>query len=263
MSEPLRSGEGYRDGTEPYKNSTELGSVEGQMVINPQGARIEKLRLGGRVVFKSVVRGDGKEVSSHPCTPIFGPPDETNIYGLTQHGPMRNELCTVKESGSNLVILDHDIKVGSYPEGLNVRQTFSMFGNNFTLETVHKNNGEQDAPVNFGEHFYWAAPNGWEGLTINGNDVTDAVKNDLVVPLEAINEIVIPGLPMLTLEQRGVPFANLWVYKDETTGEYDQDYVCIEPVEADPTGDFFGSPESMIKPGSSRKTVITIRIISR
>lgn len=258
MSEPLRSKENYTDKTESYTDKTESVSVEGRMLINPKGTRIERLSLGDRLILKSVVRGDRKDASSHPCTPVFGP-ETTTSYGLPQHGPLRNELCTVKERGPNLLILSHEIKSGSYPGGMNVRQAFALFGNNFTLETIHVNNGEQDAPVNFGEHFYWAAPNGWEGLRINGNDVTNAVKNDLVVPLEAINKIVIPGLPELILEQRGLPHANLWVYKDETSGKYDRDYVCIEPVEGDPTKNFFGSPESMIAPGSSRKTLITIK----
>ncbi len=257
-SESRRSKEIYRDKTEPNTDRTESGPIEGQMLINPQGARIERLSLGDRLVFRSVTRGDGREASSHPCTPIFGP-ETTTSYGLPQHGPMRNELCTVEEMGSNLVILSHEIKSGSYPQGMNVRQAFEMFGNNFTLETVHTNSGKQDAPVNFGEHFYWVAPNGWEGVTVNGEDVTDAVKNDLVIPLQAKNQIVIPGLSEIILEQDGLPFANLWVYKDEASGKYDQNYVCIEPVEGDPTKNFFGSPESMIAPGSSRKTLITIK----
>jgi len=250
--------ESLKNKTELDVGGTESAPVESRMVINPQGARIERLSLGDRLVFGSVVRGDGREASSHPCTPIFGPETNTS-FGLPQHGPMRNELCTVEERGPNLVILSHEIKSGSYPQGMHVRQSFAMFGNNFTLETVHTNNGEQDAPVNFGEHFYWAAPNGWEGLRINGDDVTDAVKNDLVIPLQARNQIVIPGLPEIILEQEGLPVANLWVYHNEETGKYDQDYVCIEPVEGDPTKNSFGSPESMIAPGSSRKTLITIK----
>lgn len=228
------------------------------IVINPNGARIEGLTLGQRLILKTVIRGDGRDVSSHPCTPIFGP-ETTTSYGLPQHGPMRNELCTVEESGLNLVVLSHEIKAGTYPLGMNVRQTFVMFGNNFTLETVHKNNGEKAAPVNFGEHFYWAAPNGWEGLTINGKDVADAVKNDLVVSLEATNQIVIPGLPEIILGQEGLPHANLWVYKDENSGKYDQNYVCIEPVEGNPTKSFFGSRESLIYPGNFRTTLISIK----
>lgn len=243
--------------SEPLK-STEPASTESHMVINPKGARIESLILGERLVLKSVRRGDGREASSHPCTPIFGP--ETNTtFGLPQHGLMRNELCTVIEGGPNLIILSHEIKAGTYPPGMIVEQTFALLGGNFTLKTIHTNNGREEAPVNFGEHFYWAAPNGWEGLRINGGDVTDAVKNGLVVPLRATNQIVIPGLPEIILEQEGLPVAVLWVYRDPATGGYDRDYVCIEPVEGDPTKNFFGSPESLIAPGTSRTTRIAIR----
>lgn len=243
---------------EPITNRSEETPFAGSMVINPKGARIERLALNETLVLKSVTRGDGRNASSHPCTPNFGPETSTS-YGLPQHGQMRNELCFVEESGPSLVILNHEIKAGSYPAGMHVRQIFSLFGQSFTLETTHSNNGEVPAPVNFGEHLYWAAPNGWRGLTINGEDVTEAVEKDLVIPLRAENQIVIPGLPGITLEQQGLPFANLWVYHDESSGRYDQYYVCIEPIEGDPNQDFFGSPDSMISPGASRVTVINIK----
>lgn len=254
MSESLRSKESDR-------NKTEAAPVESQMVINPQGARIEKLSLGEYLIFRSIVRGDGKSASSHPCTPIFGPETMTS-YGLPQHGPMRNELCEVEENSPNRVVLNYDINTGEYPQGMKVTQVFSLQGRSFTLETTHANNGNQQAPVNFGEHFYWVSPRNWEGLTINDEDVTGAVKNDLVVPLQARNRIAIPGLPEIILEQKGLPVANLWVYHDETSGKYDRNYVCIEPVEGDPTKSFFGSPESLIAPGTSRSNSLTISINS-
>lgn len=246
---------------EKDKPKIEKAPVESHMVINPQGARIEKLSLGEDIIFKSLVRGDNKPASSHPCTPIFGP-ETTTSYNLPQHGPMRNELCEVEENNPNKVVLSYGIKAGEYPEGLRATQAFTLNGKKFTLETTHINNSDQQAPVNFGEHFYWVSPKGWEGLTINGEDVTEAVKNDVVTPLQGRNQIMIPGLPEIMLEQKGLPFANLWVYRDEESGKYDQNYVCIEPVEGDPTKDFFGSPESLIAPGSSRTNSVTISINS-
>lgn len=253
--------EQYQDPAErrPSISRSEEAPSESRMIINPQGARIELLNLGGREIFKALTRGDGKAASTHPCTPVFGPETITS-FGLSQHGPMRNDLTEVIKNDANNVELRYIIDSGTYPFGMQVEQVFSLAGKSFTLETTHTNNGKEAAPVNFGEHFYWLAQKGWKGLTVNGEDVTNAVENDLVIPLNSRNIIVIPGQEEIVLEQEGMPYANLWVYRDENTGKYDQHYVCIEPVEGDPTKDSFGSKGSYINPGSSRKTSVTISV---
>lgn len=231
-----------------------------RMKINPLGARIENLTLNGREVLDSVTRGDGKKASTHPCSPIFGAERESS-FDLPQHGPVRGEQTTVWEHSPSSLVLIHEIKAGNYPLGMMIRQRFTLQQGLFTLETQHTNRGTYLAPVNFAEHFYWITPKGWEGLIINGQDVTDVVKKDSIISLKARNQIAIPGLSEIILEQTGLPYANLWAYYNEDSGEYDQHYVCIEPVEGDPNQDFFGSRKSFIHPGDSRGTTIRIQAV--
>lgn len=233
-----------------------LQPMESRMTINPKGARIENLTIKGTEALTLVIRGDGKAGSSHPCTPIFGP-ETTTSYGLPQHGPMRNDDCKVEEQSPDKVVISDEINGGTYPKGLLVRQVFEIKNNVFSVETTHGNKGTENAPVNFCEHFYWNAPKGFEGLTINGIDVTGLVKNDGLVDALETNEIKIPGLPAIILSQNGFKFFNLWVYKDQD-GKCDDNYVCIEPTEGKPDSDFFGSEESMIAPNASRLTRIII-----
>lgn len=230
-----------------------------EMTINPEGARIEGLFLDGSKILTSVLRGDGRKASTHPCTPNFGPETITS-FGLPQHGPMRNEFCAIEQVGDHVVDLFHEIKSGTYPEGLVVTQRFFVSSQLFSLVTTHINMGEMPAPLNFGEHFYFHVPTNWEGLRINGEDVTDMVKNDEIIPLNRVNEILIPGQRKLTLIQEGLPRANLWVYQDEQSGKYDTHYVCIEPVERNPKENPFGSEESMLAPNSACTCKISITV---
>lgn len=242
-----------------------IESLDGpsRMVIKPLGARLEELQLAGVKILTKVTRGDGKIGSSHPCAPIFGPEENTNTsFGLTQHGPVRDEICAVEQVSDHAVDLFHEIKSGTYPEGLIISQKYFVSTQLFSLVTIHINMGETPTPVNFGEHFYWDAPEGWKGLRINGEDVTGRVENDLVVSLQKENEILIPGKPKIVLVQEGFRVANLWVGKNKQTGQYDTHYVCIEPVERDPNTNPnpFGLPESMIAPGSARIVRVSITV---
>lgn len=213
------------------------------MRINPFGARIEEVVLGGVPILVSVTRGDGKVGSTHPCTPIFGP-EKTTSFGLSQHGAMRNSLCEVLTENNKGVTFRHMINEGTYPQGVRVDQRIELLDDAFHVTTFHWNKGKKRAPVNFAEHLYWATPKGWEGLKINGEDVTQQVKDDEVIPLIGLNTIEIPGQPKMILGINGFEVVNLWAYKDET-GKYDTHYVCIEPVEKNPKTFPFGSEKTM------------------
>lgn len=240
-----------------HTNPIEIRSPQGDsLTVNPLGARIN-LNLGSSSILTSVTRGDGKLGETHPCTPIFGP-DKNNLYGLSQHGNMRNEICDVTTVGDTVVV-NHDItdSPDRYPQGVRVEQRLNVENGTFTLHMTHTNDGETEAPVNGGEHCYFAAPQGYRGTLINGKDIASLIEADTTIPLEASNTIEIPGLPKLTLTQEGFRFAMLWVGRN-TQGQADGDYVCIEPVEGNPMGEYFGSPESMIQPGSSRSAQFSI-----
>lgn len=238
---------------------TEVSIGRDRLSINPHGGLIEELILDGTKILTTVVRGDGKKASTHPCTPIFGP-ETTTSFGLPQHGPMRSSETEIRTK-KDRVSIEYDVKGGSYPDGLNVRQSFRIRNGTFTLDTQHRNTSSQSLPVNFGEHLYWDSPEGWSGLKINGADVTELVEQNGVIDLLSENEILIPGKPPILLKQKGLTKAVLWAYKDGN-GKVDESYVCIEPVEGDPLSDFFGKPESMIDPGTSRSTSLEISIKS-
>jgi galactose mutarotase-like enzyme len=246
--------------TGPQLAPIEIHSPQGDfLTIDSLGGRV-RLVLGNTPILTSVKRGDGKLGETHPCTPIFGP-DRNDLFGLSQHGDMRKSLCEVEKEGEDAVIITHDItdSPDRYPQGVKAEQRLSIKDGVFTLRMVHKNAGEKPAPVNAGEHLYFAAPQGYRGVLINGKDITVLIEADTAIPLEAVSTIAIPGLPELALKQEGFNFIMLWVGED-ASGQRDGNYVCIEPVEENPSGSYFGSSESMIQPGSSRAAEFSISI---
>lgn len=80
----------------------------------------------------------------------------------------------------------------------------------------------------------------------------------ITINLKETNSIKIPGKPEYVLKQQGFKKAVVWVGKNPETKEIDQTYVCIEPVEEDPFGDFFGSEGSLIMPGESRVVLLKL-----
>jgi len=224
------------------------------MKINSLGAKIEELNLGGQKILFNGLRGDGKVGITHPCTPNFG--KDTTNYGLPQHGPMRNSDCKVLIDEENHKKLEYGIIHEKYPVGMNVIQDFLLPDEKFTLETVHTNNSELDLPLNFGEHCYFDAPEGWDGVEVNGVDITNLVKTNGTIKLSQKNTIKIPGKKEIILEQVGLDFAVVWCYQNPDTKEFDKNYVCIEPLMR--PVDSFGKPESILKKGEVFKTVLKI-----
>lgn len=232
-------------------------TVQNTVTIDPMGMKIDGLTIHGSTMLTAVMRGDGKRGATHPCSPIFGP-ERTPMYGLSQHGPVRNTLASSIRIADSATELYTQIAEHKYPSGVIIRQLYKLEKDTFSITTIHENKGKKPAPVNFGEHFYWNSPNGWDGVTINGQDVTELVKQNGTVPLAAANTIRIPGQPDILLEQQGFACAVLWAYHNQATGEYDSHYVCIEPAEQDPASTFFGSAESMISPGETRSTFLAV-----
>lgn len=228
------------------------------LTINSHGAKIEELTLGGQKIFTKVQRGDGKEGCAHPCIPQLGP-ETTTSFELPQHGSARGQDFNLVSSDDEIV-LSRDIEEKKYPKGLHIEQKHNLSDNKYSLTTTVSNNGDQEAPVNFAEHFYWYAPDGWVGVTVNGVNVEDMIKQDKAIPLQAENRIEIPGQKPIILKQKGFSVLQLWVGKNSKTGEYDENYICMEPAEGNHAENFFGSEKSMIKPGDKRKTEVTISL---
>jgi galactose mutarotase-like enzyme len=226
------------------------------LTLNPLGA-LMTLDLKGTHVLVPVVRGDGKSISTHICTPNFGKEHNTD-FGLKQHGNLRNSLCTVIQNGSNLSVI-HTITDAPdrYPAGVTVKADVTLSDGLFTLEITHKNTGILPAPVNCGLHCYFNAPKSYVGTKVNGADITDSVETTGFLNFKPKNTIAIPGMPDLILEQRGFPQAVTWVYRNPE-GKFDSDYVCIEPVEHLPTE--FGKPATLLQPGQTRMCRLTLAL---
>jgi hypothetical protein len=252
----------------PHKNPVEIRNPQGDvLIVDPRGGRIIELTLGGVPILTSITRGDGSKANTHLCTPIFGP-DKDDLYGLNQHGDMRNNFCEVAktEDGEGITvsykILDAD---GKYPSGVIVKERLTIKDGKLEWTITHENTGEQEAPVNLGLHCYFAAPNGHVGTRVNGKDVTSLIEGNRVVSLEETSVLEIPGVSKkLILAQQRFRFANYWVgrYTDgqpDPNGKPDAGYLCMEPVENDPN-EPFNSPENMILPCGSRTATLIISV---
>lgn len=226
--------------------------------INPDGGRIEYLRLKGIELLTTATRGDGKKGSTHPCSPIFGP-ETTTHFGLAQHGPVRTTMMNIDEETETTAKLTATVEQANYPHGLHIEQQFTLTETSFTIITTHTNTGNDALPVNFGEHFYWNTPARWDTLMLNNQLIDKEVKANGTAPLNGTNTIQIPEMPPITLEQEGMPVAVIWSYKHRDN-TYDTAYVCIEPAEGNPSENYFGIPSSLILPNSSRSTRLVIRM---
>jgi galactose mutarotase-like enzyme len=231
------------------------------LTVHSGGAKIE-VSLGGERILGTFIRGDGKQGITHPCTPVFGP-DRNTLYGLKQHGNMRNESCSVANI-ADTVVVTHTITDEGYPAGMKVKQIMSIEDNTFSFVMMHTNTGTSKAAVNSGQHCYFDAPRGYKGTTLNGVDISSLVEehwDGIAVDLNDVNTIAIPGKPKIELTQNGYKKAMIWVGKNPDTKEIDKTYICIEPVEADPNSKYFGSKESRLVPGQTKSAMFSLRLI--
>jgi galactose mutarotase-like enzyme len=234
-----------------------LSNRNSYLTINLLGSLIEDLVIKEVPLLGQVKRGDGKVVSSHPCAPIFGPETITK-YGLPQHGSMRNNLATLVEQTENQLELQYEINNPNYPPGILVKQNFKIEEDKIFLTTTFINQGQQDAPINFAQHFYWLTPLGWQSLQINNKRMEDLVKQDQGFFWLEENIVSIEGRPNITLTQSGLPYCQLWAYRENNN--FDTNYVCIEPAMGPPRRNFFGSSKSLLKAGETKELKISISI---
>lgn len=231
-------------------------NMENKMKINSLGAKIEDVILNDKKIFFCGLRGDGKLGVTHPCTPNFGK-DESGL-NLPQHGPMRNSECIILENEPNHQKLTYTIVHENFPKGVLVNQKFSLENNTFIVETTHTNNSQTQVPINFGEHCYFDAPNGWFGTKVNGQDITELIKTNETIKLNKKNIIQIPGKSDLLLEQEGLEYAVVWVYQNPETKEFDNNYVCIEPLMN--KVETFGEKESLVLPDKTIYSKLTFSL---
>lgn len=231
------------------------------LTVSSTGAKVE-VTLDGVIILGSFNRGDSKSGITHPCTPIFGP-DRNNVYGLKQHGNMRNEECSVSKVAESIIV-SHTITDDGYPQGMMVKQILGIEDNVFSFVMIHTNTGTTKAAVNSGQHCYFDAPQGYKGTKINGKDISHLIEENhdgIAIDLNELNTIEIPGKPGIELTQNGYKKAMLWVGKNPKTKKIDQSYICIEPVEADPNSNYFGSKESRLIPGQTRSAMFSLGLL--
>ena len=240
---------------------TELLANNSSIIIEHLGAR-KIVTLQGEKILTKVTRGDGKVGSTHPCSPIFNH-DYNDLYGLNQQGEMRKTEVEVSKVDEHTIVINHLINEARYPKGMSVQQIVTLEDDIFSLTTTHTNNGKEKAAVLTGEHCYFDAPQSYKGAQVNGQDLTEIIeqnKDGVAIKLEKENRIEIKGKPIIALTQTGFDYAMIWVGSSPDLKTKDQNYICIEPVEADPTTKWFGTEKSFIEPGDQRTSSFSLQL---
>lgn len=238
----------------------EITNQNTTLSVNLSGGRIGVLKLNGILLLGTYTRIDGAEASSHVCIPNFDT-EGMEEYHLPKHGPFRNITWEhVDSTDHSITIRARMDKEGTYPSALEATQIFSIDEQSFTHTVTIANNGNREAPVNIAYHYYWDAPNGWEGLMMGGTNVSDLVRKDTYTDLSEKTSIKLPGQPEIIVTTVGCKYAQLWTGRIEQRGhmQYDHSYVCIEPFVG--KRGYFGSPDSMVPPNGTKTATVTLSL---
>ncbi len=220
-----------------------------ELEIDLNGGRIVKLIKDGKEVLGTFNRIDGKQGNTHLCVPNFAN-EGVEKYGLPFHGPSRNNEWKILEQTEDSVTIFYELKnIGNYPGYIGLTQKFEI-NENFSQKITLINLGETRTPINLGIHNYFKSDKGWQGIKINGVEVSKTVEISDYVELKDINNIEIPGKENIIWKTIGFRFAKLWTGFREEDGKkiFDNNYVCIEPVRG--KEGFLETPESEIERGS-------------
>lgn len=211
-----------------------------------KGGRIKKLEKNKKLILGTFDRVDGKIGNTHLCVPNFEEEGKKGI--LPFHGLFRN----IEWRG--------DLETGfvARETGLEVIQEFEL-KTKFVHKISVKNIGEIDQPVNIALHDYWAVSDNWVGLKINGVDVTEGIIDSLYIEAKEHNVIEFMNGKKINVDLKGFNFFKLWTGFVEEEGQkvFDTEYVCIEPVRGK-SGEYYGTKESILKPGESLEVSQTI-----
>lgn len=230
-------------------NTMQLIFKEWDLVVDLEGGRISSLKNRGILILGSFERIDGKRGNTHICVPNFGM-DGVEKYGLPFHGPFRNAPWILVQKTENI------LEISCETIGLSVHQIFSFNSEYFSQRIIIENKSEEEKPVNAAIHNYWSSELGWQGLTVNGFDLSLGIKQSDFINLRQLNDLDIPGKPLIKWQLLGFNYAKLWTgFLEEGKNKiFDNNYFCIEPI-MEKDENFFGSQESMLQP----KTKIELR----
>ena len=219
-----------------------------RLEVDLQGGRIANLSYGSRCILGTYNRIDGKQGNTHICIPNFGN-EGVEEFGLPFHGGARNSVWKVenarlKEENGELRIEVLMRRTEQYKAELLINQTFEFFEDSFVHGVIVTHKGGKPVPVNIGIHNYWNSPNGWEGVLVDGEDITRKVKINGNISLKKKNTIELPRMQPILWEVEGFTHAVVWTaFKGK---DFDTPYVCIEPVMG--IGDYFGCVKSVLNP---------------
>ncbi|MCR4329953.1 MAG: hypothetical protein NUV65_05425 [Candidatus Roizmanbacteria bacterium] len=238
-----------------------ISSFQSHLLLDIQGGRIYELTLHSHKILGTYTRVDGKVGNSHVCAPNFSA-EGIQAYGLSQHGSARNRQWSIESEKENACTIRCTVPPeGTYPSILSIEQQFVLENNSFTHVVTVTNQGNVNAPVNIGLHYYWDTPDGWEQLTINNKNISRSIAKDTYIPAHEKNRVRIQHKPAITLET-GSDFSilQLWTGRNIVNNQtiFDTAYACIEPVFKN-VG-YFDSPMSMLKPKDTLKKTVKLSI---
>ena len=223
-------------------NVVQLNFGDWELVVDLDGGRISSLKNKGILILGTFKRIDGKEGNTHLCVPNFAD-DGVEKYELPFHGPFRNSPWVLFQS------MENSLEIECENGGLDVHQFFSFNGENFIQKVVIENKSEEEKPINMAIHNYWSSDLGWQGTTLNNIDLSLGIKQNDFINLRQLNELNIPGKPLIRWQLAGFNYAKLWTgfLEERNSRIFDNNYFCLEPI-IQKDENFFGSLKSMLRP---------------
>lgn len=223
-------------------NIVELNLNDWELDVDLDGGRIGSLKKNSELILGSFERIDGKTGNTHICVPNFAN-DGVEKYGLPFHGIFRNAKWNLVNQNDDLLEIDCEV------DGFYVRQLFAFINGSFDQKVIIENISEQEKPVNAAIHNYWSSDLGWDGVILNDVDLSLGIKQNDFINVKELNELNIPGKPLIKWQLFGFSYAKLWTsFLEEGNNKiFDNNYFCIEPI-MEKDENFFGSEESMLQP---------------
>ena len=238
-------------------NTIQLSFNDWTLVVDLDGGRINSLKNKDILILGSFERIDGKKGNTHICVPNFAN-DGVEKYGLPFHGPFRSANWVLIQQTEKLLEIECEI------DNLNVHQIFSFNEDYFNQKLVIENKSEQSKPINLAVHNYWSSDLGWQEATLNEIDLSLGIEQSVFIDLRPLNELNIPGKPLIKWQLIGFKYAKLWTSFLEENGDkiFDNNYFCLEPI-MEKNEEFFGSTDSMLLPKTKIELEQMIGVVYR
>ena len=227
-----------------------------ELVIDLDGGRISSLKSKGILILGTFERIDGKSGNTHVCIPNFAD-DGVKKYGFPFHGPFRNAKWNLIQQTENSLEIECEI------DGLNVHQFF-LLNDYFVQKIIIENKSEEEKPINMAIHNYWSSDLGWQGVMLNNLDISLGIKESIFVNFRQLNDLNIPGKPLIKWQLMGFNYARLWTgFLDEGGNKiFDNNYFCVEPV-TEKDSKFIERSESMLQPKFKKELRQMIGVVYR